>query len=249
MAIRSGWIGSHAPRPPDKKAVAMDTVDETPDSELAEQYSFDPEVELSEYAGKFRAGPWRKVTIRAFALLAKLSGVRRTQGRPPLPREASEKTARLIGEYHVYRHTPRIERSEDWPKNKTEFCSGYGITVEALDHALSLVRYHKWEGRFLDVVSPEVRVAMMKDSLMYNVLRQDTVEDASKVNANLYRTGLQSEGEIKGTQKITQVNVGSNVLNMPEGFTEDDARARLERLNRLTEKLAPREVTHTEVPE
>lgn len=202
----------------------------------------------SPFARKFRHGKWRPVASRAYMLMARMSLMRERSGGTPYRPEAMEKSAALIGEYHVWRHTPRIDRDDDWPKSKKKFAEGYGVTVAQLDHVLSLCHYSKWEKRFLDYTDPVVRAAIVKDVILAGAARQIEAEPG-KENANLLRTAMQVEGELKGTQRITQVNVGSNVLNMPEGFTEENLQARIERFNRLAAQFAPKEVPHREVPD
>lgn len=223
--------------------VALDAIEQKTDEAL-EQFSGNVSCEPT----RFQNGSWKKVAIRAFAMLYALSKSRASQKRMGFTRDSMERAAILVGEYHGYRHTPRIDRSPDWPRDKWAFCGEKRITPSMLDHALHLVRYHRWEKRYLDYTAPEVRVAMVKDVLLAASVRQLEAEPG-KENANLLRTALQGEGELKGTQKITQVNVGSNVINMPENLTEEDLRARLDRVNRLAESLKPREVPHEEVPE
>lgn len=222
--------------------IALDAVEQKTDESI-EQFSGNVSCEPT----RFQNGSWKKVAIRSFAMLSALSEARIRQKRKGFTRDSMERAAILVGEYHGYRHTPRIDRSGDWPKDKTAFCAEKGITVSMLDHALFLVRYHRWEKRYLDYTAPEVRVAMVKDVLLAASVRQ-LEADPGKENANLLRTALQGEGELKGTQKITQVNVGSNVINMPENLTEEDLRARLDRVNRLAELIKPKEVPHEEVP-
>lgn len=231
-------------KPPLSKMASLDEIDETPDERLTAPL---PEV-VSPYATRFQRGPFEKAAKRSFALLSKLSKVRVAQNRAPFVPESMAKTAHLIGEFYAWKHTPRLERDDDWPKSKAAFCEGYGITVSQLDHALSLVRFPRWEARYLEYSDPAVRTAMIKDVLLAGAVRQLDA-DPGKENANWMRTALQADGEIKGTQKITQVNVGSNVLNMPSNLTEEDLQARLARVNRLAESLKPREVPHEEVPE
>lgn len=161
--------------------------------------------------------------------------------------EAIEEIAGIVTAYHAWRHTPRSERGKDWPKDLDGFCEKLGKPVERVLEAVYQARYHRWEERYVPKVSREARVSQIKDSLLHNVLRQDSVEDASKVNANLYRTALQAEGAIEGTKKVTQVNIGSNVINMPENMTKEMLMERADRLQRLTRKLNAREVSHVEV--
>ena len=156
--------------------------------------------------------------------------------------EAVEQIAGIVTAYHAWRHTPRAERGKDWPKDLESFSAGLGFETERVREAIYQARYHRWEEKYVPKVSREARVSQIKDSLLHNVLRQDTVEDASKVNANLYRTALQSEGAIEGTKKVTQVNIGSNVVNMPDGMTREKLASRVETLNRLARKLNAREV-------
>ena len=156
--------------------------------------------------------------------------------------EVVEQIAGIVTAYHTWRHTPRAERGKDWPKDLEGFSEKLGIEPERVREAIYQARYHRWEEKYVPKVSREARVSQIKDSLLHNVLRQDTVEDASKVNANLYRTALQSEGAIEGTKKVTQVNIGSNVVNMPEGMTREKLATRIDTLSRLARKLNAREV-------
>ena len=156
--------------------------------------------------------------------------------------EAIEEISRVVTEYHLWRHTPRGDRTKDWPKTMDDFCAKVKVSPERVREAVYQSRYHRWEERFVPQVSREARVSQIKDSLLHNVLRQDSLEDAGKVNANLYRTALQAEGAIQGTQKVTQVNIGSNVVNIPEGTTKESLGARLEVLNRLAQRLGAKEV-------
>lgn len=202
----------------------------------------------SPFARKFRFGHWKPVAARAYGRLARKSIYRERQGGEPFRQDAMEKSAALVGEYHVWRHTPRIDRDKGWPKTREKFCEGYGVTVEQLNHVLAMCGYSTWEKHHLKYTDPLVRTAIVKDVILAAAVRQQETEPG-KENANLLRTAMQVEGELKGTQRITQVNVGSNVLNMPENLTEEELRSRLERVNRLAQTLAPKEVPHREVPD
>lgn len=234
-------IGFPLPKRAMEKMAYLDAVDETSDEAIAS--ALGGEAPDSPYGDQFRGGAWEKVTCRAFAVYWKLALVRIAQNRSGFNRESMERSASLVGEYHVWKHTPRIERTDDWPKNKSAFCEGYGITPGQLEQALTLCRYNRWEARYLESIDPRVRASIAKDILLAGAVRQLDAQPG-KENANWMRTLLQSDGEIKGTQKVTQVNIGSNVVNMPEGVTGEQLQQRLEAVNRLAQRLNAKEVPH-----
>lgn len=228
-------------RAPIDKMAALDAVDETPDGLLTQPVPFLP----TPYALKFQRGPFSRVFRRAQALLERLSLVRQAQARGGFSASSMEKTAHLIAEFYVWKHTPRLERDPDWPASKAAFCQGYALDVWQLEHALTLVRFPKWEARYMEYTDPVIRAAIYKDVLLAGAVRQLDA-DAGKENANWLRTALQADGEIKGTQKVTQVNIGSNVLNMPEGMSSEMLQARIDTMNRLAQRMNAREVPYVQ---
>lgn len=201
-------------------------------------------IEVGQDQGSAVSGYVRKVLERLRVLSGAGQGFK-SPGYTDVDRFSDEAIGRIctiVTEYHLWRHTPRSERTKDWPKDIEGFAQKVHSTPELVREAVYQARYHRWEERFVPKVSREARVSQIKDSLLHNVLRQDDIEDPGKVNANLYRTALQAEGAIQGTQKVTQVNIGSNVVNVPEGTTKESLGARLEVLNRLAQRLGAKEV-------
>jgi hypothetical protein len=231
------------------KMASLDAIDETDDQTLSVipgvaeprkgALRFD-----SPYGLRFRHGPWRKVALRAFALLDRLSTVRVAQRRGGFTREAMEQTARLLGEYHVWKHTPRLERSADWPRSRDAFAEGYGITIPQLDQALHLVRYRRWEGRYLEKESPEVVRQRTLDVLNEAIARQSEVAP-EKVNANLVRMSLMAQNIIR-SGGVT-VNTGPRVEIR---LTAEQSAERRRRLAEEARRLERREIPDaTEVDE
>lgn len=164
---------------------------------------------------------------------------------------AVKEMARVVGAYHCFRHTPRSERGSDWPANFKAFCASIALSEDDVREAIFESRYHRWEEKYVPKVSKVARVSQIKDVLFEAVARQLEAEPG-KENANLFRTALQAEGEIHGTQKVTQVNIGSNVLNVPEHLTQQVLSERLSRVQRLAEHLnrevpSVRDAEHSEV--
>jgi hypothetical protein len=189
-------------------------------------------------------GDFKPVLRRAYASLDRSKELRK--GGTLYTPEEMEDMARIVAAFHVCRHTPRAERTPDWPKDAAALAALLSIEHRTLREAIYQSRYHAWEERYVPEVSSAARVSRIKDSLEYNVLRQDEVSDPSKVNANLYRTALQAEGAIQSAKGI-QFNVNSNVVNMPEGTTEQMIRERLQRLQKFAARLEPKETEHVEV--
>lgn len=190
-----------------------------------------------------QGGDFRAVCRRALAVLDRSDESRRARkySGPYYSQWGRQKMAMVVAAYHACRHTPRDRRTEGWPKDAFDLAALLKIDVSDVREAIYQSQYHRWEERYLPKQSSAVRVSQIKDALLHDVLRQNEVEDPAKVNANLYRTALQAEGAMVGTQKAVQVNVNSNVLNLPEGLTEADLKQRLERVNRLAAALKPKD--------
>lgn len=212
----------------------LDRLDAVNDEALAARVEFPP----GDVPGCLLRGDFGPVSRRAYVALERAQVVRvagRFRG-PRYTRKAMEQMAQCVAAVHVARHTPRSERSDDWPKTTSDLASAMGLTAGDLREALYQSQYHKWEERYLPKVSSAARVSIVKDVMLSAVERQLEAEPG-KENANLFRTALQAEGAIHGTQKVTQVNIGSNVLNVPEGVTAEVLRARLETVNRLAQRI------------
>lgn len=197
---------------------------------------------------RFERSEWSPVADYASRVLARLGKFTPkkigqdgfAEARGTFTASACTEIARIVSAYHGWRHTPRAERGKAWPKDVDAFADQIKVPVEKVREAVYQSRYHRWEDRYVPKVGKAARVAILKDVLQAAVERQLDAEPG-KENANLIRTALQAEGEIQGTQKVTQVNIGSNVLNMPEGMTQETFTARLETVNRLAQRYRERE--------
>lgn len=211
-------------------------LDAVPDDHIEQKVNFP----LSQVPESLVRGNFHAIARRAYAILDRAQVVRKA-GRfkgPRYTRDAMELMAQVVAGYHVSRHTPRSERCVPWPQNAADYCVTLGINGADLREAIYQTQLHKWEARYLPKIDSAARVSIIKDVLQTAVERQLSA-DPGKENANLFRTALQAEGAIQGTQKVTQVNVNSNVLNLPEGMTQESLQARLEAVSRLAQRFKP----------
>lgn len=222
---------------------SVNAVDDTKIEKTAEKYPL-PTTFIPAF---LIGGDFKAVYRRAREVLVKQQAIRQRRNfRGPYygPR-GLQKMALVVAAYHACRHTPRAERTKDWPRDAFALAALLKIDIAHVREAIYQSQYHRWEERYVPKTSPAVRVAQIRDALLHDVLRQNDLDDPSKVNANLYRTALQSEGAMIGSQKAVQVNLHSNVLNLPPGLTEDDLKQRLERVNRLALALKAKDTEAT----